>query len=348
MRVGRGLTFPIGDDEMSVSVRSHPDYPFSNANLESSIVEIDKFVANPPLSALERGEILEFVRLTRQYAFLEKLIQGEIYFDLPVHMENFGEERTEFEAQAEGTARKERELLDLGAQSGPALIEALDDRGIKVFRRCLGADSSGDLNGAFFYAGDLGPAILACAGMESADASFILAHEYGHLVMDVNPYASRFCRWSRRDLENRNASSFEEARADRFARALLVPNDLLAGEWLEIGPETIGEILGVPSAAVWRRLGDLGAPRGEVPSPASHVAAERGAGEMPPTDLPERFVNLAIAAYSSRLLEIGDLSHFLRASPRRVAQFIEWSRIPRDRKTEDAAYGGDGDDEGSP
>jgi Zn-dependent peptidase ImmA (M78 family) len=332
---------------MPVNVRSHPDYPFSNANLESSIAEIEKFKAKPPMSGAERGEILEFVRLTRQYAFLERLIQGDVHFDLPVHMENFAEERMPAEAQAEAMAREERELLDLGTEPGLALNEALDDRGIKLFRRCHGVDPSGDLHGAFFYAGDLGPALLACACAESVDAPFILAHEYGHLVMDVNPYENRFCRWSRRDLENRSGSSVEEARADRFARALLVPEDLLMGAWREIEPEKVAAILGVPPALVWRRLGDIGASRGEAPPPLPPMTIEHEIDEMPPTDLPERFVNLAIAAYASRFLEIGELSRFLRVAPKRIAQFIEWSRIPRDREREDSAIIGDDEDDGS-
>jgi hypothetical protein len=153
----------------------------------------------------------------------------------------------------------------------------------------------------------------------------------------VDPYENHFCRWRRGDLGNRDVSSLVEMRADRFARALLVPDDIISGAWREMEPEKVADVLGVPPALVWRRLGDIGAARGDIPPPPAPVTVGREVEGIPPTDLPERFVNLAIAAYASRALEIGELSRFLRVSPKRVAQFIEWSRIPRDRKEEDAA-----------
>ena len=72
---------------MTLTARKHPDYPFRDENLEATIHVVDTFVADPPLTSIERGEVLEFVRMTHQYAFLEKLIQGDVRFDLPAHME---------------------------------------------------------------------------------------------------------------------------------------------------------------------------------------------------------------------------------------------------------------------
>ena len=112
-------------------LKEHPEYPFSEENLEATVREMERFLSEPPLSTLERGEVLEFVRLTRQYAFLERLIQGEILFELPVHLD-LGE------ASVEALAAPERELLGLGAVPGGELIDALDERGIKVFRRRRG------------------------------------------------------------------------------------------------------------------------------------------------------------------------------------------------------------------
>lgn len=326
---------------MSVSARSHPEYPFSNENLEAGVLEIEKFISEPQMNGAERGEVLEFVRLTRQFGFLERLIQGDVFFDLPVHMEIFAEEKMPPEAQAEAMAREEREILDLGTGPGATLAETLDDRGIKVFRRCHGADPSDELSGGFFYAGSSGPALLACACSGNPDVAFILAHEYGHLVMDVNPYASRFCRWQRDDLSNRNVSSMEEARADRFARALLVPEDLLTGDWRDLDIERTAEILDVAPAVVWRRLGDIGAQRGASPPRPIPLISGREIDETRPTDLPERYVNLALAAYSSRIVEKTDLARFLRVPPERVAQFLEWSRIPRDLRRADFAAADD-------
>jgi Zn-dependent peptidase ImmA (M78 family) len=329
---------------MQAKVKGHPEYPFSEVNLEASLLEIGDFISDPPMGATERGEILEFVRLTRQYAFLEKLIQGEILFDLPVHMEVLSEEPMPPLAQAEAMAREEYEILELGIEPGVVLAEALDNRGIKVFFRSRGPEPRDVLNGAFHYMGETGPSLLASAALNTGDAAFVLAHEYGHLVMDVNPYRSRFCRWRRSDLANVNPTSVEEDRADRFARALLVPDRVLAG----IGPEfdiaKVASILGVSPAVVWGRLGDLGLQRLEIPPLADPGEGEREIDEKRPTDLPERFVNLALAAYASRVLETADLSRFLRVPPERLSQFLSWSQIPRDTHKEDAALSADEDE----
>ncbi|MBD3162307.1 MAG: hypothetical protein GF346_08235, partial [Candidatus Eisenbacteria bacterium] len=132
-------------------VRSDPRYPFSEVNLEETVHEIDTFVADPPLTSEERGEVLEFVRLTRQYAFLEELIQGQVVFDLPIHFELAQQVFPSVVDQAEQTAEKERELLDLGMEPADTIQEALDDRGIKIFRRGHGPESPDKLTGGFHY-----------------------------------------------------------------------------------------------------------------------------------------------------------------------------------------------------
>jgi Zn-dependent peptidase ImmA (M78 family) len=326
---------------MKLSARKHPDYPFRDENLEATIHVVETFVADPPLSPVERSEVLEFVRLTHQYAFLETLIQGEVRFELPAHMELMTRSYPTIEKQADEVAAAERDLLGLGIEPAEELLEALDDRGIKVLRRDRGPESPEVLTGAFHYPGAHGPAILIGAPEKSRDAVFILAHEYGHLVMDVDPYASRFCRWRIRDLEN-SSGSVEEIRADRFARALLLPEGIVqeccgkVGEG-EHSPDAIArgaEVFDVSPAVLWRRLEDLRLTRpAEVP--AGGGRRRHKVDELRPTDLPERFVNLALAAYAGRAFEMNDLSRFLRIPPERVEHFLTWCPVPRELKRED-------------
>ena len=143
---------------MISKLKEHPEYPFSEENLEGTVHDVERFRSDPPLSALEKGEVLEFVRLTRQYAFLERLIQGEILFDLPVHLD-LGS------VTVESLAAQERELLGLTAVPGGELLDALDERGIKTFRRSRGPESPEMVTGGFFYAGEFGPG----ASRERAD-----------------------------------------------------------------------------------------------------------------------------------------------------------------------------------
>jgi Zn-dependent peptidase ImmA (M78 family) len=335
---------------MPLIARKHPDYPFRDENLEATIHVVETFIADPALTATERGELLEFVRLTHQYAFLEKLIQGDVRFELPAHMELLTRKFPSIEVQAEETAAAERQLLELGLEPAEDLLDALDDRGIKVLRRDRGPESPETLTGAFHYPGEHGPSILVGAAEKSPDAVFILAHEYGHLVMDVNPYASRFCRWRRQDLENANHSP-EEVRADRFARALLLPEGLVreccdqagAGEHTADAIARNAEVFDVSAALLWRRLEDLHITRpGEAP--ASRARKRHKVDELRPTDLPERFVNLALAAYAGRVFEMSELSRFLRVPPERVEGFLNWCQIPRELKREDFVVGEEEED----
>ena len=336
---------------MSRVARRMADYPFAEVNLESTVRELDGFVADPPLTARERGEVLEFVRLTHQYAFFERLIQGEILFDLPVHMDLLSVGDPPLAEQAEASARTERELLALGMEPAVDLLEALDDRGIKMFRRSRGPEPPEVLTGGFYYAGVLGPALLGGCCEGSPEAAFVLAHEYGHLVMDVDPYASRFCRWRKADLENCN-NSVEERRADRFARALLLPEDVLRSSGSELGLEDASgqaitraaEVFDVAAAVLWRRLEDLALPRTDAAPPVRSNARRRKVDELRPTDLPARFVNLVLAAFSRRFIEKREMARFLRIPPERLEAFLRWCPIPRDLRREDFLVGDDGEE----
>ena len=233
------------------------------------------------------------------------------------------------------------------------LAEALDDRGIKMLRRDRGPESPETLTGAFHYPGAHGPAILVGAAEKSPDAVFILAHEYAHLVMDVNPYASRFCRWRRADLQN-SSDTPEERRADRFARALLLPEGIVRECCGQLGTDVHSadavvrgaEVFDVSPALLWRRLEDLRVNRPSE-APPSRGRKRHKVDELRPTDLPERFVNLALAAWAGRVFEMHDLSRFLRVPPERVETFPHL--VPRPARVEARGFrGGGGRGVGSP
>ncbi len=322
---------------MKESIRTNPNYPFAEAKLESTVREVDEFISDPPLSGAERGEVLEFVRLTRQYAFLERIIQGHVLCELPVHFDLGQSAGGSPEDQAERSATAERSLLGLGLEPAEDLATVLDERGIKVFRRTHGPEPPEKLTGAFYFVGELGPSLLVSAAGGCPEAVFILAHEFGHLVMDIDPYKSRFCRWSRRDLCNVIGTD-EELRADRFARALLLPPATVrecaaAGVGGCAGSEesirAIAQFFNVAPAVLWHRLGDLGLKRPSEPPRIRQEDCDHEVDDRRPTDLPERFVNLALSAFGQRILGRRELARFLRIPSKRLEMFLEWCPIPQ-------------------
>jgi hypothetical protein len=74
---------------------------------------------------------------------------------------------------------------------------------------------------------------------------------------------------------------------------------------------------------------DLGLPHRKAAPKPIPLGKVGEVDERRPTDLPERFVNLALAAYSQRLFEKSELGRFLRLSVDQVDRFLSWCPIPR-------------------
>lgn len=398
------------------AIALHPEFPFRDGARDRRDAWEAGFLSAPGIETDHRRLLREFLVLIEQYAFLEKLIQGEIRYELPVHLESHLEwDRSLPREHGERLATAELELIQVSETPALELIDALDSMGIKTV--VVGSVPPGpEIAGAFFFDGDTGPSILIGAPPDSEIAPFVAAHALGHLIADVNPYRSRFCRWDAASLENLEPTP-EEVRADCFAAALLLPRSPLVENLERIAesdrehPEQAGNrlpileaLFGVPVPVLRRRLADLDlldedsldvpaaqsdpSGRGGAPSPRGRARSSRGAARSPrgtdrsgrqtapsprgsgrtdrrgadrsvpqpiappraasrePTGddapappelaLPDRFVNLALAAYAERLMERDLLSRFLSLSEIETQQVIEWSRVPR-RDTEDGS-----------
>lgn len=165
-----------------------------------------------------RSCLMTFVGRALRFARLERVFQGDILFDLPVHPgilhDDFGEDP---EKEGELLAEEERQILEEGPGLLEELSEALDSRGIKV----IPVESPLYATGLLFRENS-GPAILITRPPNSRDGRMAIAHTYGHLVADVSPYKNRICI-----LGSEAQPTAEEARADSFARTLLGPLDLI-------------------------------------------------------------------------------------------------------------------------
>jgi Zn-dependent peptidase ImmA (M78 family) len=351
---------------MKLDVHDHPGYPFRPEFLKAFATRPLAFVDGPEPGSPEHVLLAEFLGLVHAFAFLERIIQGEVICELPVHVDRGLIAVLDPEEEGEVLAAREAALLDWTPESADSVVDALDDIGVKVICRDdpeVGPGWPGARLGAFTFEGDAGPAVLVGASPHTPEAAFIAAHEFGHFTADIDPYRPRLCRWGARTFANLSDRP-EEARADRFARALLMPREAFRDALQELGEgpeegadpraEQLATLFGVPQATVHQRLIDLDLPPvgfaesdfglADAPAEAPAAAPARGrrrkaaeevkaegddaatpgeeagtavdaAGEPRPDvalTLPERFVNLALAAYAGRVLEIDELAHFLR------------------------------------
>jgi Zn-dependent peptidase ImmA (M78 family) len=149
---------------------------------------------------------------------------------------------------ADRAAQYLREHWNLGIDPIPNLVELLEERGIKV----LVVDSEEKIDGLSAQVrrshGEPVPVIVIRRGVHGERQRFNLAHELGHMVMDVQ-----------------GDDRFREKAAHRFAGAFLMPAEAL---WSNVGRHrsSIGwselfalkQLLGASVQAITYRCGDLG------------------------------------------------------------------------------------------
>ncbi len=344
---------------MKPVVADHPGYPFREEFLHAFSARGLLFVDGPEPGSPEHQLLREFLGLVHAYAFMERLVQGEILCELPVHIDRTLAGFLTPQDEGERLASQEAGLLDWTPESADSLVDALDEIGVKVICRDDpddGPTPAGPRLGAFTFEGDAGPAFLVGASPHTPEAAFIAAHGLGHLAADIDPYLPRLCRWDAKTFANLSDRP-EEVRADRFARALLMPRETfieavrVLGECPTEGAdpraEQLAALFGVPWPVAVRRLVDLGLPgvgtAETAGRPAEAVAdaatgadgpgAETTRADEPARDsaerpdgqpdeelsvsltLPERFVNLALAAYAGHVLDVDGLARFLRITP---------------------------------
>ncbi|WP_446831574.1 helix-turn-helix domain-containing protein [Candidatus Foliamicus sp.] len=149
-------------------------------------------------------------------------------------------------AEAEHAATALRRHWELGTDPIPNLTDLLEERGIKILSMTLG-----NIDGLTAKVRRENEATLAVIVVNSKDwgerQRFTMAHELGHMVLDVHPKIN------------------EEKAAHRFAGAFLMPAETL---WVEIGRKRksiswselfdLKRIFGVSVQALTYRCKDIG------------------------------------------------------------------------------------------
>jgi Zn-dependent peptidase ImmA (M78 family) len=223
-------------------------------------------------------------------------------------------------ADVENAARALRSDWGLGADPIPNLSELLEERGIKI----LAADLS-DIDGITARvkrkAGNPIPVIVIKREAWAERKRFTLAHELGHMLMDVRP-------------------GFDaEKAANRFAGAFLMPAEAL---WREIGKQrtaiSVGELSGLKELfgasfqAITYRCRDLGilgenAFRRMFQSFNQHgwrkPPYEEPGAMKPEEEQPQRMERLTFRALAEGVIEESKAAEILGLSVRDLTQRMD-------------------------
>jgi Zn-dependent peptidase ImmA (M78 family) len=252
---GRIATMAPDTEGTQTAMPRHADQEQEFAPLPSGWVEraaalVDSFVSPRSLAPQEATCLKHFSHLCLRYAFMERAVQGELLCQIPTHFSVLSQQTGgDVLEEAEALAAAERESLQVADGPIEDLTELLDDRGIKVIEW---PPPTGILSGAFLFVEDTGPALLSLAPAGSPAGRLILAHEYCHLLADIDPYESRFCPLGNgggsdaggcggRLIEELSSDDpadeivLPEVRADVFARCFLLPRDHLVQSLREFG-----------------------------------------------------------------------------------------------------------------
>ena len=219
--------------EVSLSYLMSP----SKVSLES--VEFRKLASTRARErAAVEGEVLDHV---------DRYLQVEEILGIDTTEPDGAPYRIDSVDDAEGAAMSVRIAWNLGGGPIPDMTELLEERGIKVFKLSLPGSVDGLSCRVRRVGGDDVRVVVRSTGKSFERQRFTIAHELGHIVMDI-PSTVR-----------------EERACQRFAGAFLAPGDELIREVgrrrLNFGFGELIEIkhmFGISAAALVMRMRDLG------------------------------------------------------------------------------------------
>ena len=207
--------------------------------------------------------------------------------------------------EAERAATRVRAAWNLGGGPIPDITELLEERGIKVFKWRLPGSVDGLSCRVRRVRGDDVRVVVCSTGKSPERQRFTIAHELGHLVMDIPPTVP------------------EEKACQRFAGAFLAPGDELIREVgrrrLNFGFEELIEIkhiFGISAAALVMRMRDLGiVTEATVRNIFSGIGRGWRTEEPRPlerTECPTRFRRLCLRALAEHAISVSKAAELLR------------------------------------
>ena len=205
----------------------------------------------------------------------------------------------------EEAATSVRTDWNLGSGPIPDMTELLEERGIKVFKLTLPGSVDGLSCRVRRSGGDDVPVVVCSTGKSLERQRFTIAHELGHLVLDIPSTVP------------------EEKACHRFAGAFLVPGDALFREVgrrrMNFGFDELIEIkhiFGISAAALVMRMRDLGIiSQATLRDIFAGIGSGWRTGEPRPlrrTESPTRFRRLCLRALAESEISESKAAELLR------------------------------------
>ena len=277
-----------------------PSYLLSPSRVSLERVEFRKLAST---KAKDRAEVeSEVLDRVDRYLQVEEILGLDI-------MEQKGPDGAPYRInaveEAERAATRVRAAWNLGGGPIPDITELLEERGIKVFKWRLPGSVDGLSCRVRRVRGDDVRVVVCSTGKSPERQRFTIAHELGHLVLDIPPTVP------------------EEKACQRFAGAFLAPGDELIREVgcrrLNFGFEELIEfkhIFGISAAALVMRMHDLGiVTEATVRNIFSGIGRGWRTEEPRPlerTESPTRFRRLCLRALAEHAISVSKAAELLR------------------------------------
>jgi Zn-dependent peptidase ImmA (M78 family)/DNA-binding XRE family transcriptional regulator len=225
----------------------------------------------------------------------------------------------------ESAARRLRQVWELGLDAIPSFSEFLEEQGIKVITRALESAVSGLMCFVRRQDGGRVPVIVINEVDSGERQRFTLAHELGHLILEVDE-----------ELLD------EEKAAQRFAGAFLMPAEVL---YAEVGQRrssvSMGELFalkrlyGVSVQAIAYRCKDLGILTQKAAGQLYGLFTKQG-WRSPPypepqpiaKEKPQRFRRLCFRALSENLISESKAAELLEVTVRALGREMDEGLAP--------------------
>ena len=260
--------------------------------------------------------LLDFARRALDYAQLEQLLGIRTGLARPPH---YGERRGRHIDQGRAVAAEERQRLGLGVQPIADVVALLERQGVKVLDVNMPDESR--IDGALFVSDETGPCVMLNRAKVMPRRQFTAAHEYAHLLFDIDGEQAEVCFGDR--------TALAEKRANAFAAEFLSPTDgvreFLAARGKSSASVTVGDVIALQmffnlsfDATLWRllNLGFLDERSREAMSRYRPTALARALGyevrdATASGAVSSRFVQLALQAWQAGKITRGKLAELL-------------------------------------